>query len=319
MHLEESSKHLTAFCTPFGIFEWNVLPMGVEVGPAAYQQMVQYVTRNCPQSQPYIDDILLSSGRNVLEADKHTIEQKQQPGTLRKYFEAHYEGLCKIFDALEEAQLTVKPSRVHLLKRTVQYVVHILKDGCRYPSPTKVSAVKEWKWEDIKTTKHMKGFLGLVGWYQVYIDKFAQMAAPLMNALKGKYQYEPRGPNAPRTSTGVPQKRKKIKSTPKEALIHWTDEMNTNFEDLKNVLTEKTSLYLPKPGLPWRIITDASNYAVGGVLDQQQEDGHWHPAAFSSRKLQGKKAGVHGTTKNTGQFAWTPREQEIYMPLCVAC
>ena len=64
-HLEESSKHLTSFCTPFGNFEWNVLPMGVHVGPAAYQQMVQYVTRNCPQSRPYIDDILSSSGRNV--------------------------------------------------------------------------------------------------------------------------------------------------------------------------------------------------------------------------------------------------------------
>ena len=34
MHLEEDSKHLTAFCTPFGVFEWNVLPMGVEVGAA---------------------------------------------------------------------------------------------------------------------------------------------------------------------------------------------------------------------------------------------------------------------------------------------
>ena len=68
------------------------------------------------------------------------------------------------------------------------------------------ASVKEWKWEDIKTPKHMKGFLALVGWYQVYIDKFAQMAAPLMNALKGKYQYEPREPNAPQTSTRVPQK-----------------------------------------------------------------------------------------------------------------
>ena len=162
----------------------------------------------------------------------------------------------------------------------------------------------------------MKGFLGLMGWYQVYIDKFAQIAAPLMNALKGKYQYEPRDPNAPRTSTGVPQKRKKIKLTPKEARIHWTDEMKTNFEALKNVLTEKTRLYLPKPGLPWRIITDASNYAVRGVLEQQQEDGNWHPVAFYSRKLQGNKAGVNGSTKNTGQFAWTPREQETHAIVC---
>ena len=127
MHLEESSKHLTAFCTPFGIFEWNVLPMGVKVGPAAYQQMVQYVTRNCSRSRPYIDDILSSSGRNILEPDKLTIEQKQQTGTLKKYFEAHYEDLCEMFDALEEAQLTVKPSKVHLLNGLSSMWVKSLK------------------------------------------------------------------------------------------------------------------------------------------------------------------------------------------------
>ena len=101
MHLEAESKHLTAFCTPFGIFKWNVLRMGVKVGPAAYQQMVPYVTRNCLQSRPYIDDILSSTGSKVLNPGKLTIEQKQEPKTPRKYFEAHYEDLCKLFHALE--------------------------------------------------------------------------------------------------------------------------------------------------------------------------------------------------------------------------
>ena len=82
------------------------------------------------------------------------------------------------------------------------------------------------------------------------------------------------------------------------------------------MLTEKTRLYLPKPRLPWRIITDASNYAVGAVLEQQQKDGNWHPVAFYSRKLQGNKAGVNGSTKNAAQFARAPREQETYGIVC---
>ena len=88
MDLEESSKHLTAFCTPFGIFEWNVFPMGVKVGPAAYQQMVQYVARNCPLPRPYIDDILSLSGRNFLEPDKLKIgknnNREHSGNTLRR-------------------------------------------------------------------------------------------------------------------------------------------------------------------------------------------------------------------------------------------
>ena len=48
MYLEEDSKHLTAFCTPFGMFECNVLPMGVKLGPAACHEMIQHVVRHCP-------------------------------------------------------------------------------------------------------------------------------------------------------------------------------------------------------------------------------------------------------------------------------
>ena len=41
MHLEESSRSLTAFITPFGVYEWKVLPMGVKVGPQVFQRWLR--------------------------------------------------------------------------------------------------------------------------------------------------------------------------------------------------------------------------------------------------------------------------------------
>ena len=61
MLLEEECWHLTAFITPFGVCEWKVLPMGVKVGPQCFQRLVQWVVRNCPFSDPYIDDVLTST------------------------------------------------------------------------------------------------------------------------------------------------------------------------------------------------------------------------------------------------------------------
>ena len=303
MHSQEDSKHLTAFCTPFGVFEWNVLPMGVKVGPAAFQEMVQHVTRNCPSSKPYIDDIMSSNGKEILDPQKTTIAQKQEPEMLQKYFQAHAEKLCALFDALAEAQLTVKPEKCHLFKKRVQYVGHILQNGQRFPSPAKTEAVRQWQHDTITTTKQLKGFLGLVGWYQVYIPKFAEMAAPLMDALKGKYQYAPPEAADEKTDTNVLKKRKRIKLSANEARIHWSDEMKKSFEGLKSALNAATGLYLPKPGRPWRIRCDASDYAIGGALEQEQEDGGYHPVAFFSRKLQGQRAGQGGSTRNTGQYA----------------
>ena len=160
MHLEEDSKHSTAFCTPFGVFEWNVLPMGVKVGPAAYQEMMQHVTHNCPSSKPYIDDIMLSNGKEILDPGKTTLAEKQEPAMLRRYFEAHTEKACTLFDALAAAQLTVRPQKCHLLKIKGQYVGHILWNGQRFPSPAKTEAVKKWDHKTITTAKQLKGFLG---------------------------------------------------------------------------------------------------------------------------------------------------------------
>ena len=98
MHLEDDSKHLTAFCTPFTVFEWNVLPMEVKVGPAANQEMVHHVTRNCPTSKPNIDDIMSSHGKEILDPGKTTLAEKQEPAMLCRYFEAHTETLCTFFD-----------------------------------------------------------------------------------------------------------------------------------------------------------------------------------------------------------------------------
>ena len=192
---------------------------------------------------------------------------------LQKYFQAHAEKLCALFDALAEAQLTVKPEKCHLFKKRVQYVGHILQNGQTFPSPAKTEAVRQWQHDTITTAKQLKGFLGLVGWHQVYIPKFAEMAAPLMDTLKGKYQYAPPEAADEKTDTNVPKKRKRIKLSAKEAHIHWSDEMKKNFECLKSALNAATGLYLPKPGRPWRIRCDASDYAIGGALEQEQEDG----------------------------------------------
>ena len=40
MHLAEASRPLTAFVTPWGLYQWTVLPMGVERGPELYQRMI---------------------------------------------------------------------------------------------------------------------------------------------------------------------------------------------------------------------------------------------------------------------------------------
>ena len=62
MPLTDESRPLTAFCTPWGVYQWNILPMGVKVGPHVYQTMVtNWIRHLLPSVRAYIDDLLVGT------------------------------------------------------------------------------------------------------------------------------------------------------------------------------------------------------------------------------------------------------------------
>jgi len=65
----------------------------------------------------------------------------------------------------------------------------------------------------------------------------------------------------------------------------WTEEHQQAFEELKEKIISQLVLFLPKRKGKFRIETDASGYAIGGVLSQEQE-GKWKLIAFLSRTMQ---------------------------------
>lgn len=59
--VSESDKHKTAFCIPFGLFEWNMIPFGLCNAPSTFQQLMQRLFSD-QQGQSlllYLDDIVV--------------------------------------------------------------------------------------------------------------------------------------------------------------------------------------------------------------------------------------------------------------------
>ena len=177
MPLHEDSKKYTTFSTPFGNFQWNVLPMGIKIAPQAFQRMVADCLQreNDTDFEPYIDDNILN-GTPAVDGE-----------ICQNTLDLHWERVRRLFQRLHDCYLTVKPDKCHLFRTRVKYCGHILEGGTRRPAKSKVEAITGWTKEMIKTPKQMKGFLGLANWYAIYIKNFAQHAAPLMESLKGKY------------------------------------------------------------------------------------------------------------------------------------
>ena len=64
----------------------------------------------------------------------------------------------------------------------------------------------------------------------------------------------------------------------------WGPEQQTAFEELKGSLCAQPVLRIPIDDAPFRVETDCSQYAMGGVLSQLI-DGKWHPIAYRSEAL----------------------------------
>ena len=78
--------------------------------------------------------------------------------------------------------------------------------------------------------------------------------------------------------------------TKNKGKIQWNAEAEAAFRRLKETLIEKVTLAFPDFKKPFYLTTDASSVAIGGVLQQKDENNQLRPLTFFSRKLSQSEA-----------------------------
>jgi len=117
----------------------------------------------------------------------------------------------------------------------------------------KVKGVLEWPTP--KCVKDIQKFLGLTNYYRRFIKGFATVARPLHDLVKKDKKWE------------------------------WTEKQEETFKELKEQFTKEPVLAAPDIDKKMRIEVDALDYATGGVLSMECEDGLWRLVAFLSKSL----------------------------------
>ncbi|GFY06854.1 retrovirus-related Pol polyprotein from transposon opus [Trichonephila clavipes] len=139
----------------------------------------------------------------------------------------------------------------------VECLGFLITAECSRPLPEKVQAVSNYKLPE--AIHDLRTFLGMINIYRRYLKDSFKTQAPLHELLKGA----------------------KKKDRRKE---HWTDDTRRIFEKCKTDLAEAALLSFPRSGLPLSLCTDASDFAVGAVLQQLENEG-WKPIIFYSKRL----------------------------------
>ena len=165
--LGKDSRAKTAFITPFGKYEFNMVPFGLAQAPAYFQALISKVLKGLHKfAVMYLDDIIIFS----------------------KDEEEHLEHLRIIFQRLKEARLKLKRSKCDFMKTQIQYLGHLISSSGIQPLPEKLRSIENMPAP--RSPKEVKQFLGLAGYYHKFIPRFSDLSRPLTRLTRKDVLFE---------------------------------------------------------------------------------------------------------------------------------
>lgn len=229
IRVKEEDIPKTAFRTHEGHYEFLVMPFGLTNAPATFQGLMNDLFR------PYLRKFILVFFDDIL--------------VYSKSWDDHLTHLGIVLGILSTHQLFAKRSKCRFGVTQVDYLGHQISEQGVAVDPAKIQAVIDWPTPT--TTKGIRGFLGLAGYYRKFIRHFGHIAAPLTKLLS------------------------------KEG-FNWNEAADTAFQELKQRLTSSPVLSLPDFTQRFVLECDASGKGIGAVLTQNNL-----PIAYFSEALRG--------------------------------
>jgi transposase InsO family protein len=165
--IQQEDKEKTAFITQDGLYQFEVLPMGLMNAPPSFQRVMNNILgyKRWDYILVYLDDILIFSDS----------------------FEAHMKHLQEIFNVLSAHHFTLNPDKCSVAQQSIDFLSHTITKESIIPSKDRIQAILDMS--QPTTLAQANRFIGKIGWYRKFISNFAQIAAPIhrvTNKIKRK-------------------------------------------------------------------------------------------------------------------------------------
>jgi hypothetical protein len=166
--------------------------------------------------------------------------------------EQHAQHVEQVLALLKQHKLYANPDKCEFFKQRIGFVGHEVSAEGVHMEPAKVTAIQDWPM--LQNVKEVRQFLGLAGYYRRFVHRFSAICAPLTDLLHDKAEWR------------------------------WTKKEQESFAALKQAISTAPVLLLPDETKPYTVMTDASGFAIGAALCQDQGKG-LQPIAFLSQKM----------------------------------
>ena len=160
----------------------------------------------------------------------------------------------EVLKHLEKYDLYLKPEKCSFAQTSIEYLGIFISEGQIRRDPAKVKGITDWPTP--KTVKQVQVFLGFCNFYRQFIKNFSDITHTLFDLTR------------------------------KEVPFIWVSPQETSFRTLIQAFVTAPVLALPDHSRPFRVITYASDFATGAILEQPDALNRWRPVAYHSKSLQ---------------------------------
>lgn len=177
--------------------------------------------------------------------------------------EQHAKHLRIVFERLREFGLSLNVSKCVFGQPTVKYLGHLISSEGSIPLPERVEAIKSYP--KPANIDELRRFLGMLNFYRNFLPHAAPIQSPLNACITGAKKNDKRP-------------------------VPWDPASEEAFEKSKELLANATLLSHPLENATLALQCDASDTAMGAVL-QQFDQGTWRPLGFYSKKFTNTQKG----------------------------
>ncbi|POS82548.1 hypothetical protein EPUL_005935, partial [Erysiphe pulchra] len=162
IRMHKNDREKTAFVTPYGIFEWLVMPFGLCNAPATFQNFMEEVLGPYRSFVAGLLDDVAVWGDTVEELHSRLL-------TILKRFVSY--------------GLLLNTSKCRLFVTSGVFLGFVISEDGIAADPEKVAAIRDRPMPS--TTSEIRGFIGAAGYLRSLIKNFSQLAGPLTDQSVG--------------------------------------------------------------------------------------------------------------------------------------
>jgi len=151
----------TAITTPFGMYEFLRMSLGLRNAAQTFQQFMDGALSGLDFCYTYIDDILVASSSP----------------------EEYYEQLKLLFERLQEYDIIINPAKCVLGQSEVEFLGYLISGEGVRPLSERVRAISDYPRPT--TAKGLQRYLGMLNFYRRFLPEAAKTLASLNDLLRG--------------------------------------------------------------------------------------------------------------------------------------